>query len=84
MTYIEELESAVLKIHGCEATHVETISVKEIYLGKPVWSGEVEVFDLAQKLSGGAWKRAAHLDLLSKWLAQAAFGERRRLAKRRQ
>jgi predicted phage terminase large subunit-like protein len=34
---------------------------------------------MAQKLSGGTWKRARHLDLLSKWLAQAAFGERRRL-----
>ena len=34
---------------------------------------------MAQKLSAGAWKRAPHLDLLSKWLAQAAFGERRRL-----
>jgi hypothetical protein len=47
MTYLEELESVIVKLHGCAASPVETVEVEEIYLGKTVWQGEVEVFELA-------------------------------------
>ena len=47
MTYLEELEGVIVKIHGCEAEHVETVHVAEEYRGKPVWTGEVEVFALS-------------------------------------
>jgi hypothetical protein len=46
MTYIEELKDAIRRLHGCEADHVETVPVKEMFQGQTVWEGEVEVFDL--------------------------------------
>lgn len=46
MTYIEELQNVIRKLHGTEATHVETVPVKETFNGQTVWEGEVEVFDL--------------------------------------
>ncbi len=46
MTYLEELEGVIVKLHGCEATPVETVQVEEMFQGKSVWVGEVEVFAL--------------------------------------
>ena len=46
MTYIEELKEAIRRLHVAEATHVETVPVKETFQGKTVWEGEGEVFDL--------------------------------------
>jgi hypothetical protein len=46
MTYLEELESIIVKIHGCEATPVETVPVTEIFRGKVVWTGDVVIFQL--------------------------------------
>ena len=46
MTYIEELRDVIRKLHGAEATHVETVPVKETFQGKTVWDGDVEVFAL--------------------------------------
>jgi hypothetical protein len=45
--YIEELMDVILKLHGSEASYVETVPVKETHQGQTVWEGEVEVFDLA-------------------------------------
>ncbi len=47
MNYIEELKNVIRKLHGTEATHVETVPIKETHEGQTVWEGEVEVFDLA-------------------------------------
>ena len=33
-------------MHGAEATHIESVAVKETFQGKTVWEGIVEVFDL--------------------------------------
>jgi hypothetical protein len=33
-------------LHGAEATHVESVPVKETFQGQTVWEGIVEVFDL--------------------------------------
>ena len=44
--YIEELKVAIRYLHGGEATHVESVPVKETFQGKTVWEGIVEVFDL--------------------------------------
>jgi hypothetical protein len=44
---IDELKDVIRKLHGTEATHVETVPVKETFQGQTVWEGEVEVFDLA-------------------------------------
>ena len=44
--YIEELKDVIRRLHGAEATHVDSVPVKEVFQGKTVWEGIVEVFDL--------------------------------------
>ena len=46
MTPIEELREAIHRLHGVEATHHESVPVKEIFNGETVWEGIVEVFHL--------------------------------------
>ena len=46
MDYIEELRDVIRRLHGTEATYVETVPIKEIWEGETVWEGDVEVFDL--------------------------------------
>lgn len=43
---IPALIDAIRHLHGCEATHVETVKVREMHEGAVVWDGEVEVFNL--------------------------------------
>jgi hypothetical protein len=47
VNYIDELKEVIRKLHGVEATHVETVPIVESHEGRTVWQGEVEVFDLA-------------------------------------
>ena len=47
MTYIEELRDVIRRLHDAEATHVESVPVKETHQGQTVWDGIVEVFDLS-------------------------------------
>lgn len=44
MDYLAELRAAIKHNHGCEAIHLETVPVTEIFQGKVAWTGEVEVF----------------------------------------
>jgi hypothetical protein len=46
MTYIEELSEAIRRLHGVESTHRESVPVKEVFQGKTIWEGIVEVFEL--------------------------------------
>src|SRR2546423_3463210 len=46
MNYIGELKDAIRRLHGCEAEHVETVPVKEVFQDQIVWQGEVEVFNI--------------------------------------
>jgi hypothetical protein len=46
MTHIEELREVIRKLHGAEATHRESVPVKEVFNGQTVWEGIVEVFRL--------------------------------------
>ena len=46
MDHIAELQAAFLKLHGCEATYVETVPVVEKFQGQTIWQGDVEVFEL--------------------------------------
>lgn len=46
MTHIEELQNAIRHLHGAEATHRESVPVKETWQGQTIWDGVVEVFDL--------------------------------------
>ncbi len=43
MNYIEEIKDVIRKLHGVEATHVETVPIVESHEGQTVWQGEVEV-----------------------------------------
>jgi len=40
------LEKAILDLHGCKSTWVESIPVKEVFKEETVWEGVVQVFDL--------------------------------------
>lgn len=44
--YLAELQVAVSQLHNCGATWRETVPVHEIFQGKTVRQGDVEVFDL--------------------------------------
>jgi hypothetical protein len=46
VTAIQELRETIRRLHGADATHVESVPVKETFQGKTVWEGTVEVFDL--------------------------------------
>jgi hypothetical protein len=42
--YLSELRKAIKAVHGCDAAHVETVPVKEVFRGEIAWQGDVEVF----------------------------------------
>ena len=44
--HIEQLKNVIHNLHGAKATHVESVPVKEVFQGKTIWEGIVEVFDL--------------------------------------
>jgi hypothetical protein len=46
MTYIETLQRAIRETHGVDSKHLESVPVKEVFEGKTVWDGVVEVFEL--------------------------------------
>lgn len=45
--YIERLKLVIEQLHNCSAAWVETVPVREVFRGKAIWKGFVEVFDLA-------------------------------------
>ena len=46
MNYIQELKDVIRNVHGVESTHRESVPVKEVFQGRTIWEGIVEVFDL--------------------------------------
>ena len=44
---IPTLVRAIRDLHGCEATHVESVPVCEVFRGQVAWNGVVEVFNIA-------------------------------------
>jgi hypothetical protein len=46
VNHIESLREAIRKLHGVDSKHVESVPVKEVFQGKTVWEGIVEVFEL--------------------------------------
>ena len=44
--YIHRLKLAIESLHRCTAVHVASSPVHEVFNGKTVWKGEVEVFKL--------------------------------------
>jgi hypothetical protein len=49
---IEALKKAILNLHGCKATWVKSVSIKEVFEGETVWEGVVQVFDLIDHPKG--------------------------------
>lgn len=45
--FLARLQAAVSQLHNCGAVWRESVPVTEIFRGKTLWRGEVEVFDLA-------------------------------------
>ena len=43
---IKALVEAIRNLHGCKATWVQSVPVKETFQGKIVWEGEVQVFEV--------------------------------------
>ena len=61
MTHIEELRDVIRKLHGVESTHRQSVPVKEVFNGKTIWDGVVEVFTLHGHPSANtayAWSHA--------------------------
>lgn len=46
MTYLEELQQVIHKLHGVHSTHVQSVPVTEKFNGEVIWDGIVEVFQL--------------------------------------
>lgn len=46
MNHIQELHETIRRLHGADATHIESVPVKESFQGRTVWDGIVEVFQL--------------------------------------
>jgi len=43
---ISILKKAIYDLHGVKATWSESVAIKEVFKGKTVWKGVVEVFDI--------------------------------------
>lgn len=44
--YIERLKQVIFHLHKASPTWVESVPVREVFNGKTIWNGDVEVFDL--------------------------------------
>jgi len=44
--YLARLQTAISHLHNCGATWRESVSVHEVFRGKTLWRGDVEVYDL--------------------------------------
>lgn len=42
----QDLREAIIRLHGADATWIESVPVRETFEGEVVWEGEVQVFDL--------------------------------------
>ena|SRR4030042_7084477 len=43
---IKALKKAILDLHGCKATWIESVPIKEVFEGETVWEGIVQVFEV--------------------------------------
>ncbi len=44
--YVKRLDKAILHLHGAVSQWVETVPVHEVFKGKTLWRGKVEVFTI--------------------------------------
>jgi len=79
VTAIQELRETIRLLHGADATHVESVAVKETFQGKTVWEGIVEVFDLHGHAMAPRVYAWTHDTTLYKWSEETSSN---RLARR--
>lgn len=60
--YIAQVQVAVQQLHNCGAVWRETVPVHEVFKGKTVWQGDVEVFDLHDHAKAKRCYAWSHLD----------------------
>ena len=60
--YIERLQLAVEHLHKCSAVHYSTAPVEEVFQGRTIWKGRVEVFDLTGNPKARRAYAWSHLD----------------------
>lgn len=60
--YIAKSQVAVSQLHNCGAVWRETVPVHEVFHGKTVWQGGVEVFDLQGNPKAKRAYAWSHLD----------------------
>lgn len=46
MEPMQRLKKAILDLHNCDSTWLESVPVKETFQGQTVWEGIVQVFEL--------------------------------------
>jgi hypothetical protein len=72
--YLEELKNMVRRKHDRQAEHMQSVPVKEVFEGKTVWEGAVEIFTLRQAKArrcyawgqpkkGGGWEITTVLEI---------------------
>lgn len=44
--YLARIQVAIQQLHQCGAVHRNTVPVQEVFRGKTIWQGDVEVFDI--------------------------------------
>jgi len=62
MKHIDQLKDVIRRLHGCQCSHVESVSLSEDFGDQVTWQGTVEVFDLighqkARQCYGWRFKR---------------------------
>ena len=60
--YLARVQVAVQQLHNCGATYRETVPVHEVFQGKTIWQGDVEVFDLTGHPKAKRCYAWSHLD----------------------
>lgn len=60
--YIAQLQVAVSQLHDCGAVWCSTVPVHEVFQGKTIWEGDVEVFDLHNHPKAKRAYAWSHLD----------------------
>jgi len=63
--YLARLQTAVQHLHDCAAVYSRTVPVAEVFQGKTIWQGDVEVFDLTghpKAKRAYAWSHVAGKD----------------------
>ena len=44
--YIQRLQLVIHQLHKCDSRHIESVPVQEVFQGKTIWRGSVEVFSV--------------------------------------